>query len=54
MKSLIAIVFLAAAAGVILSYSGLISATHIIPPVLFASALILVLLQMINIEDRRY
>lgn len=54
MKALITLAFVAAACGAILSYAGVLSATSIAPPVFFAVALILVLLHLMNVSDRRY
>jgi hypothetical protein len=54
MKLLITTAFIAAAGCAMLSHAGVLSATSIVPPLCFALALILVLLQMINAGDRRY
>lgn len=54
MKSLIAMAFIAAACVAILSYAGVLSPTSIVPQVCFGAALILVLLHMMNVSDRRY
>ena len=54
MKSLIAFAFIAAACFAILSHAGVLAATSILPPACFAAALVLVLLHMMNVGDRRY
>lgn len=54
MKLLISLAFIAAAFSGSLSYAGILSATSIVPPVCFAVALVLVLLHMMNVYDRRY
>lgn len=54
MKILIAVMFVAATCCALLGYVRVIAATSLLPPLLFASALILTLLHMINIGDRRY
>jgi hypothetical protein len=54
MKALITLAFVAAACCAILSYAGVLSTTSVVPPVCFAAALILALLHMMNVSDRRY
>jgi uncharacterized membrane protein YtjA (UPF0391 family) len=54
MKTFIGCAFVAALCCAILSYAGVLSANSIVPPVCFAVALILVLLQLMNVSDRRY
>jgi hypothetical protein len=53
MKTLIAIAFLAAAGSAGLGHAGLLSPTSIVPFVCFGAALILVLLHLMNVGDRR-
>lgn len=54
MRALIALAFLAAAGGALLSYVGWISATSLVPAGCFAVGLVLVLLHLIAVSDRRY
>jgi hypothetical protein len=54
MKIFIACAFVAAACCAILSYTGVLSTNSIVPPVCFAAALILVLVHLMNVSDRRY
>jgi hypothetical protein len=54
MKRLIAVAFVGAGCCGILSHARVLSATSLLPSILFASALILTLLHVINIGDRRY
>jgi uncharacterized membrane protein YtjA (UPF0391 family) len=54
MKTLIACGFVAAACGAILSYAGVLSTNSIVAPICFAAALVLVLLDLMNMGDRRY
>ena len=54
MKILVAATFIAAACCAVLSYAQILSPTSLVPAMLFASVLILTLLHMINVGDRRY
>jgi uncharacterized membrane protein YtjA (UPF0391 family) len=54
MKALIVVAFIAAACCGVLSYAGVLSSTSIVAPICFAAALLLVLLHMMNVTDRRY
>ena len=45
---------MAAACGAILSYGGVLSPSSIVPLACLGAALILVLLHMMNVSDRRY
>ena len=54
MKILIARAFIVAGCCAAVSYARVLSATGLLLPILFASALILTLLHTINIGDRRY
>lgn len=54
MKILIALMFVAAICCALLSHVQVLAATSMLPALLFAIALILALLHMINFGDRRY
>jgi hypothetical protein len=53
-KALIAAAFFAAGGCAVLSYAGVLPAANLAPPILFGSALILVLLHLMYVSDRRY
>lgn len=54
MKFLIVVAIFAAGCSAALSYARVLSTTSALPHILFAVALILILLQMVNTNDRRY
>lgn len=54
MKILLAALFIAAGVCAALSYARILPATSMMPPIVFAVALILTLLHLMNTSDRRY
>lgn len=53
MKALLVVALVAAACCAVLSRAGILSATNLVAP-LFGAALVFVLLDLMNVSDRRY